>query len=133
MLNWCFRYDSNEDGFEKKDNENEKLHLKRHVSADESQKSQKESILRDYIDGELPAQNSRTSFADLNKQKVLGDAGIQLVYMMQEKDGSTPPPMNGKSNEKKTTFANPLPSTQNNVNTTTWRQQQTHNSQQVNI
>lgn len=119
-------YDS---GCEKQDDGSEKLKLKRQLSSDDislrnlGSNMNKENIIKDLVDGEM---TKRMSFADLGKQKVLGESkGIHLVYMNDKEEypskssflnklGST----NGSS-EKKTTFAM-LP------NTTTWQQQSTN-------
>ncbi|XP_049822135.1 patronin isoform X4 [Aethina tumida] len=124
--------DSN--GCEKQDNGTEKItRLKRQLSSDDislktlAGGANKENIMRDLVDGEV---NNRMSFADLSKQKMLGEnRGIQLVYMNDKEDvpakssflnklGNT----NGNT-EKKTSFA-ALPN-----NTTTWQQQSTHSQQ----
>lgn len=114
-----------DNGCEKIDNGTEKLKLKRQLSSDEiSLKSHnKENIINDMVDGEV---NSRTSFADINKQK--DQKGIQLVYMQHDKE-ETPSKssflnkLSSTNGEKKTTTFATLP------NTTTW-QQQSSNSQQ---
>ncbi|XP_023310472.1 patronin isoform X3 [Anoplophora glabripennis] len=122
-----------DNGCEKQDDGSEKLKLKRQLSSDDislrnlGSNMNKENIIKDLVDGEV---TKRMSFADLGKQKVVGESrGIQLVYMNDKEEypskssflsklGST----NGSS-EKKTTFA-ALP------NTTTW-QQQSSNQQHV--
>ncbi|CAH1102596.1 unnamed protein product [Psylliodes chrysocephalus] len=116
---------------EKQDNGTEKYKLKRQLSSDDiafrnvGSHLNKENIIKDLVDGEV---TKRMSFADLGKQKALGEnRGIQLVYMNDKEEfpqkssfltklGST----NGS--EKKTTFAT-LP------NTTTWQQQSSQNQQ----
>lgn len=76
------------------------------------------------------------SFADLSKQKVIGDQkGIQIVYMNYDKEDNAMPskssflnkkPGNGNTNgEKKTTTFATLP------NTTTWQQQSSNVQQQL--
>lgn len=118
-----------DNGCEKMDNGSEKLKLKRQLSSDDISLSNsalrshnKENIINDMVDGEV---NSRTSFADVNKQK---DQGIHLVYMQHDKE-ETPSKssflnkLSSTNGEKKTTTFATLP------NTTTWQQQST-NSQQ---
>lgn len=119
-----------DNGCEKMDNGSEKLKLKRQLSSDDISLSSsalrshnKENIICDLVDGEV---NSRTSFADVNKQK--DQKSIQLVYMQHDKE-ETPSKssflnkVSSTNGEKKTTTFATLP------NTTTW-QQQSSNSQQ---
>lgn len=121
-----------DNGCEKVDNESENHKLKRQLSSGDISvgnilKSQnKENIMKDLVDGEVI---NRMKFGDLNKQNLIDDKGIQLVYMQHEKEDAQPKSSffnkmgatNGNSEKKTTTFA-ALP------NTTTW-QQQSSNSQ----
>ncbi|KAG5885276.1 hypothetical protein JTB14_005815 [Gonioctena quinquepunctata] len=116
---------------EKQDNGTEKYKLKRQLSSDDiafrnlssNLAVNKENIMKDLVDGEV---NKKMSFADLGKQKVLGESkAIQLVYMNDKEDFPSKSSFynklgNTNGNEKKTTFAT-LP------NTTTWQQQSTQN------
>lgn len=119
-----------DNGYEKMDNGSEKLKLKRQLSSDDialssALKSQnKENIIGDLVDGEV---NSRTSFADVNKQK--DQKNIQLVYMQHDKDeipskSSFLNKVSSTNGEKKTTTFATLP------NTTTWQQQSSNSQQQ---
>lgn len=118
-----------DNGCEKVDNGSEKLKFKRQLSSDDIslnntlRSHNKENIISDLVDGEV---NSRTCFADVNKQK--DQKSIQLVYMQHDKE-ETPSKssflnkVNSTNGEKKTTTFATLP------NTTTW-QQQSSSSQQ---
>jgi calmodulin-regulated spectrin-associated protein len=110
-----------DNGCEKRDDETEKYKLKRQLSSDDISLrnilSVKDDVVKEAVDAELA---SRMSFAELNKQKVMGDQrGIQLVYMQHEKEECAPKKPTNGSAEKKTSFA-ALP------NTTTWQQQSTN-------
>ncbi|KAJ8944831.1 hypothetical protein NQ314_009372 [Rhamnusium bicolor] len=118
-----------DNGCEKQDDGSEKFKLKRQHSSDDislrnlSSNTNKENIIKDLVDGEM---TKRMSFADLGKQKVLGEnRGIHLVYMNDKEEFPSKSSFLNKlgntngSTEKKTTFAT-LP------NTTTWQQQSTN-------
>lgn len=117
-----------DNGCEKMDNGSEKFKLKRQLSSDDIalnsaiKLQNKENLINDLVDGEV---NSRTSFADVNKQK--DQKSIQLVYMQHDKEEvpsrSILNKVSSTNGEKKTTTFATLP------NTTTW-QQQSSNSQQ---
>lgn len=75
---------------EKQDNGTEKYKLKRQLSSDDiafrnvGSHLNKENIIKDLVDGEV---TKRMSFADLGKQKALGEnRGIQLVYMNDKEE-----------------------------------------------
>ncbi|XP_050505727.1 patronin isoform X1 [Diabrotica virgifera virgifera] len=116
---------------EKQDNGSEKYKLKRQLSSDDiafrniSSNINKETIIRDLVDGEI---TKRMSFAELGKQKIVGEnRGIQLVYMNDKeeyphKSSFLSKLSNNNTSEKKAKFAT-LP------NTTTWQQQSTQNQQ----
>ncbi|XP_072388108.1 patronin isoform X5 [Diabrotica undecimpunctata] len=116
---------------EKQDNGSEKYKLKRQLSSDDiafrniSSNINKETIIRDLVDGEI---TKRMSFAELSKQKIVGEnRGIQLVYMNDKeeyphKSSFLSKLSNNNTSEKKAKFAT-LP------NTTTWQQQSTQNQQ----
>ncbi|XP_066144047.1 patronin-like isoform X5 [Euwallacea fornicatus] len=106
---------------EKQDDGSEKGRLKRQMSSDDItlKKFQDRGLIKDLVDGEVA---NRMSFADLGKQKILGDnKGIHLVYMNDRDEYPSKPGIlnrmgstNG-STEKRTSFAT-LP------NQTTWQQ-----------
>ncbi|CAG9771821.1 unnamed protein product [Ceutorhynchus assimilis] len=108
---------------EKQDDGSEKVRLKRQMSSDDItlKKFQDKNLLKDLVDGEV---GNRMSFADLGKQKPIGEnKGIHLIYMNDKEE--FPPSKSsflnrlGNTNgnaEKRTSFAT-LP------NQTTWQQQ----------
>lgn len=126
-----------DNGCEKQDHERENHKMKRQMSSDEISLrhhtiQNKENILNDLVDGEVA---NRMSFADLNKQRLVGEqGGIQLVYMQNEKfDLPSKSSFLAKQNnpstnggEKKTTSFATLP------NTTTWQQQSSISSSSQN-
>ncbi|XP_050310591.1 patronin isoform X6 [Anthonomus grandis grandis] len=111
---------------EKPDDGSEKIRLKRQMSSDDIT-MKKNNLIKDLVDGDI---NNRMSFADLGKQKLIGEnKGIQLVYMNDKEEhpikssiynqgggGGAVGSTNGGNSEKKTSFA-ALP------NQTTWQQQ----------
>lgn len=132
-------YDSDS---EKQDHGKDSYKLKRQLSSDAisinniiHSKAASDLLINDMIDGEVSS-SKMASFADLSKQKVIGDQkGIQIVYMNYDKEDNAMPskssflnkkPGNGNTNgEKKTTTFATLP------NTTTWQQQSSNVQQQL--
>ncbi|XP_076270911.1 calmodulin-regulated spectrin-associated protein patronin isoform X4 [Rhynchophorus ferrugineus] len=107
---------------EKQDDGSEKVKFRRQMSSGDitlKNSSDKEVTLKDLVDGDA---GNRMSFADLGKQKIIGEnKGIHLVYMNDREEHPSKSSFLNKlsstnGSEKKTSFA-ALP------NTTTWQQQ----------
>lgn len=124
-------YDSDS---EKQDREKDSFKLTRQLSSDAiSLKNILHSkgssdLINDSVDGDVS--NKMASFADLTKQKMIGEQkGIQIVYMQHEKEDNVMPSkssfLNKNNGEKKTTTFATLP------NTTTWQQQSSNIQQQM--